>query len=94
MIVKVNKAEKRPRSDLNQIETLELKQTNQGNSISGNPESVPPPVLPPVPPPAPSPVVSPIVPPIQLVQNPQVYMKKISINKPPIFTEATNKAKK
>ena len=51
-IVKTNKAEKRLRSDLNQIETSKPKQTNQGNSMSENPGSVPPPapllIVPPV----------------------------------------------
>ncbi|PAV16118.1 hypothetical protein PNOK_0773800 [Pyrrhoderma noxium] len=92
-IVKANKAEKRLRSDLNQIETPEPKQTNQGNRISGNPGSAappaPPPVLPQGLPPAPPPA-----PPPSPQQNSQVYVKEISINKPPIFTGATNRAKK
>ena len=50
IIVKANKAEKRPRSDSNQIETPEPKWTNQGNKMSGNPRSTPPPVPSPVPP--------------------------------------------
>ena len=54
--------------------------------MSGNPGSVPPPVPPPVAPP--------IVSSIQLVQNFQVYMKEISINKPLIFIGAINRAKK
>ena len=53
--------------------------------MSRNPGSAPPPVpplgLPPVPPPRPQ-------------QNPQIYIKKISINKPPIFTGTTNRARK
>ena len=40
MLVKANKVEKRLRSDLNQIETLELKWINQGNNMSRNPGSV------------------------------------------------------
>ena len=62
--------------------------------MSGNPGSVPlsvpPPAPPPVPPPGPPPGL-PLVPP---QQNSQVYIKEISINKPPIFTGATNRAKK
>ena len=46
-------------------------------------------VLPLVPPLAPPPA-SPAGP----QQNPQVYIKEISINKPPIFTGATNRARK
>ncbi|PAV17370.1 hypothetical protein PNOK_0743400 [Pyrrhoderma noxium] len=62
-IVKANKAEKRPRSDSNQIETPKLKRTNQGNKMSGNPGSAPPPAPPPVPPPGPPPDLSPVPPP-------------------------------
>ena len=62
--------------------------------MSGNPESVPSLVLPPVLPLAPPLVAFSVVPPIQPVQNLQVYVKEISINKPPIFTRATNRAKK
>ena len=87
--MKANKAEKRPRSDSNQIETPEPKRTNQGNKMSGNPGSAPPPVPPPGPPPG-----LPPVPPAGPQQNPQIYVKEISINKPPIFTGATNRARK
>ena len=62
--------------------------------MSGNPGSVPPPVpllvsLPASPPVAPS-----IISPVQLTQNPQVYVKEISINKSSILIEAINKARK
>ena len=85
----LSKAEKRPRSDSNQIETPEPKRTNQGNSMSGNPGSAAPPVPPQGPPPG-----LPPVPPPGPQQNPQVYVKEISINKPPIFIGATNRARK
>ena len=48
----------------------------------------------PVPPLAPPPVVPPIIPPVQPIQNPQVYIKEISINKPLIFIGAINRARK
>ena len=58
-------------------------------------------IAPPAPPPAPSPVLPqgpPPVPPPALPpgpqQNPQVYVKEISINKPPIFIGAINRARK
>ena len=66
-IVKANKAEKRPRSNSNQVETPEPKRTNQGNSMSGNPGSTAPPVPPQGPPPG-----LPPVPPPGLQQNPLV----------------------
>ncbi|PAV16018.1 hypothetical protein PNOK_0887600 [Pyrrhoderma noxium] len=53
--------------------------------MSGNPGSA----APPAPPPG-----LPLVPPAGPQQNPQVYVKEISINKPPIFTRATNRARK
>ena len=57
--------------------------------MSGNPGSVPPLVPPPVPPSAPSSALPP-----GPQQNPQVYVKEISINKPLIFTEIINRARK
>ena len=61
--------------------------------MSGNPESAPPPVPPPVPPLGP-PLGLPPVSPSGPQQNSQVYVKEISINKPPIFTGVTNRARK
>ena len=61
-IVKANKAKKRPKSDSNQIETPEPKRNNQGNSISGNPESAAPPAPPSVPPQGPLPGLPPAPP--------------------------------
>ena len=61
--------------------------------MSGNPGSAAPPAPPPVPPPGPPPGLPP-VPPSGPQQNLQVYVKEISINKPPIFTRATNRARK
>ena len=62
---------------------------NPGNIVPlaslPTPSSVPPQGPLPVPPPA-------LLPGPQ--QNPQVYVKEISINKPPIFTGATNRARK
>ena len=55
--------------------------------------SAPPLVLPLVSPQGP-PLVLPLAPPPGPQQNSQVYIKEISINKPPIFTETTNRAKK
>ena len=61
--------------------------------MSGNlgsvPLSVPSPVPPPVPPPGLSLVLLP-----GPQQNPQIYIKEISINKSPIFIETTNRARK
>ncbi|PAV21603.1 hypothetical protein PNOK_0156000 [Pyrrhoderma noxium] len=65
--------------------------------MSRNPGSIappaPPPAPPPVPPQSPPPAPSSALPPGPQ-QNPQVYVKEISINKPPIFTGATNRARK
>ena len=61
--------------------------------MSRNPGSASPPVPPPVPLSGPPPGL-PLVPPPGPQQNPQVYVKEISINKPLIFIGATNRAKK
>ena len=61
--------------------------------MSGNPGSAAPPAPPPVPPQGP-PLAPPPAPPPGPQQNSQVYVKKISINKPSIFIGATNRAKK
>ena len=61
--------------------------------MSGNPGSAAPPAPPPVPPQGP-PLAPPPAPPTGPQQNSQVYIKEISINKPPIFTGATNRARK
>ena len=65
--------------------------------MSGNPGSAAPPAPPPVPPQGPPPGPLPGLPPVPPAgpqQNPQIYIKEISINKPPIFTGATNRARK
>ena len=61
--------------------------------MSRNPGSAAPPAPPPVPPQGPPPGLPPVPPPGPQ-QNSQVYIKEISINKPFIFTEATNRARK
>ena len=65
--------------------------------MSGNPRSITPSALPPAPPPVPPQDPPPVPPPASLSgpqQNPQVYIKEISINKPPIFIEVINRARK
>ena len=61
--------------------------------MSGNPESAAPPAPPPVPPQEP-PLASPLAPRPGPQQNSQIYIKEISINKPPIFIEVINRARK
>ena len=61
--------------------------------MSKNPGSAAPPAPPPVSPQGP-PLDLPPVPPPEPQQNSQVYVKEISINKPSIFTGATNRARK
>ena len=61
--------------------------------MSGNPGNIAPLVAPLVLPPGPPPSLPP-VPLSGPQQNPQIYIKEISINKPSIFTEATNRARK
>ena len=61
--------------------------------MSRNPGSIPPLVPLSVPPLGP-PLGLPPVPPPGPQQNFQVYINEISINKPPIFTRTTNKARK
>ena len=61
--------------------------------MSGNPGSTAFLAPPPVPPQGPPPGLPP-VPSLGPQQNPQVYIKEISINKPSVFTGATNRARK
>ena len=65
--------------------------------MSGNPGSttlLAPPPAPPLVPPQSLPLVPPPALPSGPQQNPQVYVKEININKSPIFTGTTNRARK